>query len=241
MKWKYAMPKPTTDELISNILRDPAPIIFLDTCVILDIIRVLYREKVDNRILKSAKDLIRRSKIEPKKLWLLTSEIVEIEWNNNIDSVVRDLRSEIVKLEKNFLSLKIILEDIFPETCIQYPDIKTYSLDTFLRNYSEKLLTSSISFLNDEECLAKSTLRVIKNEAPASKGKSEAKDCMIIEHYLKVSQRLQENGFNEKRIFITSNSNDYGNPSDTKEPLKCEFDKIGLEYVNNFSWAISMI
>ncbi len=233
------MLKPETDELTSNILHYPAPVIFLDTCIILDIIRVLHREEIDKKILESAKNLIRRSKTA--NLWLITSEIVEIEWNNNIDTVIRELRSEIRKLEKNLLRLKSVLEDIFPETYIRYPDIKSYSLDIFLRNLSEKLLKSSISFLNDDECLAKSTLRVIRNEAPASRGKSEAKDCMIIEHYLKISECLHKNGFSERRIFITSNNNDYGNPSNTKEPLKQEFDRVGLEYVNNLSWAVSMI
>lgn len=235
------MPKPTIDDIISTILHQPAPVIFLDTCIILDIVRVLHREGIDKGIIKSAKDLIVRSKDESEKIWLITSEIVETEWNDNIDIVVEDLEKEIRRLKNNMLRLESILKDVFPGTNIIYPDIAAYSLDDYLRSLSEKLLKSSIIFLNDQECLLKSTDRVFGNMAPASKGKSEPKDCMIIEHYIKISKHLRENSFREKRIFITSNKNDYGSPSDIKEPLNNEFDNVGLSYVNNMAWAISMI
>ncbi|OQY58001.1 MAG: hypothetical protein B6245_14110 [Desulfobacteraceae bacterium 4572_88] len=235
------MPKPDMDEIISDILNHPAPVIFLDTCIILDIIRALYREKIDIKIVVSAKELIIRSQAEPAGIWLLISEIVETEWNNNINSVVKELRSEIKKLRKNLFRLERILENLFSGTPIPYPDIASYDLDVSLRNISEKLLKSSISFSNDMGCFAKSSLRVIRNEAPASKGKSEAKDCMIIEHYLKISRCLHENGFKEKRIFITSNKKDYGKPSDIRQPLKNEFENVGLAYVDNLAWAVSMI
>ncbi len=207
----------------------------------MDIIRVLYREEVNKNIIKSAKDLILRSEERTIKIWMLTSEIVESEWHDNIDAVIRESISELKKTQKNLLRLESVLEDIFPGINISYPDIMGYSLDTHLRNLSQNLLKYSISFSNDEKCLSKSTMRIIKNKAPASKGKSEAKDCMIIEHYLKISESLHENNFSEKCIFITSNTNDYGKPDKIKEPLKDEFDRVGLKYVHNLEWAISMI
>lgn len=234
------MPKPKVDEIVSSILCQPAPVIFLDTCIILDIVRMLYRKEIDEEIIKSTKDLIVRSKSEPKKIWLLTSEIVEIEWKNNIDAVIGEFRSEIRKLKKTLIRLESILTDAFPGTNITYPDVATLHIDASLRFFSENLLKSSMSFLNDEECLTKSTLRVIYNKAPASKGKSEPKDCMIIEHYMKISKRLNENNFSGKCIFVTSNKNDYGRPSNIKEPLNDEFDSVGLTYVDNIAWAISL-
>jgi hypothetical protein len=80
---------------------------------------------------------------------------------------------------------------------------------------------------------------VERYQAPSARGKSESKDCLIIEHYLKLVTDLRAAGFVERVVFVSSNSNDYGKPTALRPPLDTQFGTAEIEYVNNFQWAVT--
>lgn len=67
------------DILLSRVVNAPAPIIFLDTCSILDIIRCGFRENIDSQEIMASRRLISVR----DGLWLVTCQTVEMEWLDN--------------------------------------------------------------------------------------------------------------------------------------------------------------
>ncbi len=64
------------------------------------------------------------------------------------------------------------------------------------------------------------------------------KDCVIVEECLDLTRQLRGNGFTEKCVFCTSNSNDYGSPHPN---LETDFAAVNLIFTNTLPWAIHEI
>lgn len=218
------------DTILSSISADPKPVIFFDTCTLLDIVRSATRKDIHSEIVSSATTLI--SLFDDK--WLLATEVVNKEWQNNIDNVEREVRNAISNLHNNAL--------MFQETLKYSPsvdkwdyskDFKSYKLEKELRSVSDNLRKSLILIKDDENCILRANKRVVNGIAPASKGKAEFKDCSIIEHYLELSRKLKSLNFVYPVFFVSSNKNDFGTEYDIKEPLKTDFENTNLKYLNN--------
>ena len=97
-------------------------------------------------------------------------------------------------------------------------------------------ILNSIFLNRDGESVNDASLRLEKSEAPSSSNKPEMKDCLIIEHYLKLSKELRNRGFNKKIFFITSNTSDYGKIKSLKSPLDVQFLRLDILYRNNYHW-----
>ena len=209
-----------------NILADPKPVILVDTCALLDIVRAPEREYIAPEIISCAPNYISSSSI-----WFVASEIVCTEWRSNITDVTTGTRNAIRSLHNKAKLFKTALDhSSIVEKWDYSKEFTTYKLEEELTSLSESLLSSLILIENDEDCLVKASLRVVNGTAPASKGKDEYKDCMIIEHYLKLTSLLRADGFSHPVIFVTSNKSDFGPPYKIKEPLSAEFSNICLQY-----------
>ena len=90
----------------------------------------------------------------------------------------------------------------------------------------------------DSECAMNAHNRVIRNQAPSQKGKSESKDCLIIEHYIKLATKLRNQSFDKNIVFISSNTSDFGDVQNLKAPLDTQFKNVSMNYCNNFKWAL---
>jgi hypothetical protein len=84
----------TIAQLVAHIQAAPAPVVFLDSCAILDVARAP-RDHPDS--VKAASDLIQLLKRIPRAVHLLVSDIVQKEWDDNIASVNSSADREIEK------------------------------------------------------------------------------------------------------------------------------------------------
>src|SRR5207237_5980201 len=77
-----------------------------------------------------------------------------------------------------------------------------------LHDLSRRLLDAAVRLDPDHDCILRAYGRAISYTPPSLKG-GEVKDSTIIEECLEVSRRLRAAGFTRKRVFCTSNKNDY--------------------------------
>ncbi|MCP4699903.1 MAG: DUF4935 domain-containing protein [Gammaproteobacteria bacterium] len=220
-------------ELARMIISDEKDILLLDTCALLDIIRVPDRDNITPNVISSATNVSARNDI-----WLVASEIVDTEWKNNIDDVCAGTRNAIRNLHKKACMFKGALDHSeITDNWIYNKSVASFNLEEELKRISSLLLNQIILISNDRECLAKASYRVVNTVAPASKGKDEYKDCMIIEHYLELCEQLRASGFSKDIVFVSSNKSDFGSPYDIKEPLNTEFTSVQLKYVADLKQA----
>ncbi|CAE6694564.1 hypothetical protein R69619_00414 [Paraburkholderia nemoris] len=73
---------------------------------------------------------------------------------------------------------------------------------------------------------------------PARRGKESIKDCVVVETYLETIQELRAAGFTSKAVFLSSNVNDYtGENKRLKPDLASEFSTLGITYTSQWRAA----
>jgi hypothetical protein len=105
-----------------------------------------------------------------------------------------------------------------------------------LHGLSRNLLNCAVVVEQDHECSNRAITRVIHNMPPSKKG-GEAKDCTILEEYLAVARRLHDAGFQKRKVFCTSNTNDYCEGGALHPDLAAEFALIDFRFTSNLGWA----
>ena len=73
--------------------------LFIDTCIFLDVLRAPYRDNIPSDGIAAAIKLIELSEKAPPNIWLVTNETVKGEWYDNISLVKIELEKEVKKLE----------------------------------------------------------------------------------------------------------------------------------------------
>ncbi|MCX7067948.1 MAG: PIN domain-containing protein [Methylococcales bacterium] len=226
----------STEDISQRIFNSSSSILFIDTCIFLDILRSPYRDKISVNAISSALNLIKMSVASPRKVWLLTNEMVHIEWTNNIANVKQELEREIKKLERVQKDFVIATNVILKIEHTYNQEITSLNLHNHLENLSLNLLNHCLILKREDSHSVNAMHRVEKNIPPSKKGE-QSKDCLIFEAFLDISKKLRNLGYSRKIYFVTSNSNDYGKANN---PLIIDdLNKINATLIDNLSWALA--
>ncbi|MBO8092417.1 MAG: DUF4935 domain-containing protein [Prosthecochloris sp.] len=213
------------------------PVLFIDTCSILDIINSLHMSSLSEKYAISALEL---SKLHGSDIWLTTSQNVREEWSDNIDSVIATMDREASKVDRNVSSMLQVSNILLNASYSMPQKISSLNVSTHIRALSENVLNTCLLLERKDEHTLRAMQRVRKNEAPARKGKPEPKDCEIVECFLELGQELRNSGFTQKLIFFTANKDDFGTNRELKQPLDTQFLAINAELINNIDHVLAI-
>lgn len=227
----------TIEEAEQSIRSLGLPVMMLDTCVLLDIIRAPIRN--DAASLKAALKLLTRMLAAPASVQLVVTYMVMKEWADNSLLVRDEVLGKVRQLNEQI--------DVAHEVCA-VAGISTglksiydgNAIASQLQQVSTKLLNSAIIVEKDANCSANAYERVVNNVPPARKG-GQLKDCDIVEHYLTLSEKLTSSHFVPKRLFVSSNTKDYCQDGRLHSTLQAEFSRVGLAFATNLSWGEATI
>lgn len=229
------------DEVCTAITAKPAPVLFLDTCTILNVLRAPCRETIAVEEISAALALIRLNGQPTPGVWLVTNETVHGEWNDNLDTVKTELERESKRIERLRSRLVDAVDIVYGRTHEVGHRVEHLKLSEHLENLSRQLVSVSQKVKIAESHSVNAMNRVIRCLAPACRGKQEAKDCQIYEAFLDVGRTLRTRGFADSICFVTANSDDYGKPTEPKNPLEAELLGINAQYVGSLSWALAVV
>lgn len=199
---------------VGTIIPHAVPIVFWDSCAILDIIRVLERDSFDyfNKY-KSFVDAI-----ENGRLTSITSSLVIKEYDDNYEDtekkmlrIQRDLINKVKKtanLMSNAAERQAVLD------AMNVLDVKDEIRELAVRLWKKTLV------INDEQRIQSAThQRTIDKKAPSA-NKSQYKDAFIWNTYMMVLQELDviTGGVNPASAFVSSNTTDYGKGQNNQTP-----------------------
>jgi hypothetical protein len=220
-----------------KILAAPSPVFFLDTCAILDVVNAGHLETLQAQIIVSANHLLRMA-VGPPGIWLVTTIMVQEEFRRNIQNTVDTLEAQTKVLDVKIAQFRDAVQYFSPEQVLPSIKFRAFGLAEKLKDLATSLAEAAIILEDDPECISAARAR---NNAgrPPSHRKEQPRDCEIIEHFFALVEVLRKNRFASKCIFVSSNSQDYGKPS---EPfLQGDLSALNLEFVNNLAWARSLI
>ncbi|MFD1261637.1 PIN domain-containing protein [Entomomonas asaccharolytica] len=217
-------------EDISNEIKEKSlPVLFFDTCSILNMLNSIHIDYLPEHYLEIILILLEQHQND---CWLVSCENVYEEWKDNINAVTETLNKEIKRVDRN---VNVILKtaNSFLGTSHITPPIEQLNIANKIKQLSDDFLKTSFLIQRIGEYSIKAMNRVRKCEAPAKRGKSEPKDCEIIECFLDLCNVLRNKGFSQKIIFFTANKSDFGSFKDIKPPLDSQFNSVHAELITN--------
>jgi hypothetical protein len=244
-------------EVEHRILAQPAPILFLDTCALLDVLRVASeRESAPHRIVPAVQKVAAKATASPRELWLLGAARLDVEWNDNVQGVLDGIERHIARVDRSLARLHAAthaVSSIHTEirggdlkffAAVRAPQVAPFELPKRLREICESVLEILIRLSPDADVLAAADRRIMAGLKPAAIGKREAPDCLIIETCLALCKSLRSRGFAERCAFVSSNKSDFyadGSPLRPHEDLAGECAALSLHFALAFDHALSVL
>lgn len=210
------------------------PILCIDTCSILDIMRDPTRETAKPYEHKAAIELLTAA--EAGDLVCLMAEQVRIEFAQH-DQNIQD------EAERN---LRKVCEQIqrINQLSTVYGAPGTIDLSHLnghvgrARTMVGRWLAQLRSVTPSPSVHMKAFARMNAGRAPATQGKESSKDCLVYETYLEVAENLRAASGVSPIVFLSSNTREYFTEGRILKPdIASEFGKINVKYAPNMSAA----
>lgn len=199
------------DDFHSEYIANPKPIFFWDTCGLLEIIRFVFRKNNGRATLNAILELA--NKVDNNEIYCVTSELAAIEWDDNVDTALKDMRESLLKTENYHALAAATINTILPGT-VQSDPISTFRLEEVLRDIALNIAQSS-HFIRYQDVAEDTLTRVAAKTPPAKEKDAEIKDCAFWETMLRVCKNIKEAmpGGSPNKVFYTVNTKDFADKS----------------------------
>jgi hypothetical protein len=214
----------------------PCPVLFLDSCVLLDIVRAPLRKKASE--VRVARQLLDSARKTPRTACLLIGSPTQREWSDHIDKTQDECDGAIE-------CCNVVAAVCAHMGLTAPPPLPpgTSGLPGLLRQLSSDLLAASDTMDHNAAAMSRAIHRVIASELPARKGGTGAKDSVIVEHALETVTRLRAIGFGQPCVFVSSNTKDFAAPGSIllNATLMPVFAAVKLLYATSLKHAEDML
>jgi hypothetical protein len=195
----------TIAQAVAMLIADPRPILFLDTCTLLDIVRAPLRDLT--MAVRAGVEL--RALVTARTVRLFVQDIVHGEWADNLQAARRDGETGI----RAFTATWQIAADL-GQPAPPLPVLPPGTLIDELEQLSRYLLTAADTLDRDHVGMSWAIDRVAAKQKPSS-AKGTVKDCHILGHALQLSTLLEVAGYPNSRRLVSSNRSDFASPNAT--------------------------
>ena len=211
------------------------PILCLDTCSILDILRNPTRKDVC--VKHQGASLVLLQAAEEKRLKVLVADRVVKEFFKNVKRVEEETINTISALQRDIRKLDQLTT--LHGSSGQVDSIHWNDYAMRCRGITDRWLKAGTIIPQSDQILTKAALRAIEPRSPAKKGKDSTSDCVILETYLKCIQDLRGSMNTMKIVFVSSNVRDYAktNKMAVQDDIVGEFESLKLNYAPNMEVA----
>lgn len=199
------------DDFMETYTADPKPIMFWDTCGMLEYIRFVYRENKGLATLNAMMDLARR--INNHEIYSVTSALAAIEWDDNVAKVMNDMANSLERTEA-YHALAVETINILYGLTLTSVDITAYRLADMLRDVALDIAEQTHYLLFKD--ITEATLeRIALKSPPAHKKGGEIKDCAMWESMLHLCEKINKAmpGGSPCKVFYTVNIADFADRS----------------------------
>lgn len=184
----------------------PKPIVFWDTCALLNIARFIYREDPgDITTYEAIKKL--HDSILANTILSVTCETVINEFNANIDKTVQETTDSVARTYNYYKNVADVCNALDGST-ISIPDLRANGLPVKLYDLVKDIICHTIFVPVDITTTKNAYERVVQGIPPAKK-KQEFKDCNIWEVCQETFRQVNTVNDNLLKIFYTVNTEDF--------------------------------
>ncbi|CAM5784031.1 PIN domain-containing protein [Rhizobacter fulvus] len=209
------------------------PILCVDTCTLLDVIRDITRESIRLSDAQSGFHILNAAEAGGKVI-VVMAEQVSRELAANAKGVYDEAELHL----KNFREQAQRIHDI----SVEFGAAGTLATGHLIGHVGRaqvvlnRWTAASQKVAQGTEVTDRAFNRVNAARTPARKGKDSIKDCVVIETYLETAQQLRAAGLTSKIVFASSNTKDYcgSGTSHLQADIAADFRAHAIEYAPNF-------
>lgn len=210
------------------------PILLIDTCSLLDVMRDPTRETLRLHEHQAGLDLL--AAVETGALVGIVAHQVTLEFaehdqpvQGEADRALKKLRGQIDRVNR----LSAILGASGPVDLTHLDDHVART-----RTIVGRWLRHLVPYKPDATILEKAIARMNGNVAPARRGKDSSKDCIIFETYLNFAAALRIEGLTAPIVFLSSNIREYLTDSNViKYEIEKDLTLSSISYASNMAMA----
>lgn len=221
---------------VTRLVMLGAPVLCLDTCSILDVMRDPTRESVRPHDALAILDLL--SKMETgSELMGLVAEQVHFEFNEHAPRVQSEAEQALERLQVQLKRIDNIAA-VFGATA-KADLLHLNPHVTRARAVVDRIITAATAAPAAPDIASRALTRLNQARTPARKGKDSMKDCVVVETYLDAVAKLRAGGLEAKVVFTSSNTKDYAGETGVRlrPDLASEFAALGIEYASSHGEA----
>jgi hypothetical protein len=221
---------------VAAVQGGPAPVVFLDSCILLDVVRAPRRNKPSE--VRVARQFLAAANKAPTTLYPVVGSPTQTEWSDHMGETVDDCAAAVASCN----AIASICGHMALPGVAPLP-VGVLGLPDLLRQLSADLLAAAVVLDHDAAALGRAIDRVIAARVPAKPGGKGAKDAVILEHAVEMTTRLRKAGFTESCVFVSSNTKDFAASGSTNlHPLLAPaFSPIRLEYATSLTHAEAIL
>jgi len=210
------------------------PVLCIDTCSILDIMRDPTREGAKPHERQAAIDLVTHA--ETGLLVCLMAEQVSTEFTDHDQPVQEEATLKVKKLRLQIEQVNKIAAIYGSPSTVSFDHLDDHVVRA--RAVVERWLNQLDLVTPSSAAPGRAFARMNAGIAPAKRGKESSKDCLIYETYLEVARELRAAGLTTPIVFLSSNTNDYLEERRIVKPeISTEFTPLAITYSPNMAAA----
>jgi hypothetical protein len=228
----------TIADAVTTLVSNPRPVLFLDTCDFLDVVRSF--EEGENTHAAVASHLLKTLNAEPDQVQLIITSLVRHEWGQNVEVSRKRAAAHLRETHERIERILACCEHVKIAATGPVTDFAQLSLVQGLIDLAEELMGRAIHLKQDDSCIERALSRVMEKRRPSHKG--EIKDSIHLEHYLEFSRQLSQARYPKPRLFVSGNKADFWDgPPQVHGDLKNEFEAVGLQFFGKLDAALGQL
>ena len=221
---------------VSRLAGLGSPVLCVDTCTLLDVVRDITRETVTIGDVSAGFTLLSKAE-SGSDLIVLMAEQVTLEIASNVTSVEDEAQAAL----QRFLARAQRIHDVAVAFGAQ-GNLQVRHLDGHVSRAQPVLdRWKQVAQLvpHNDAVASRAFRRVNEPRTPARLGKESMKDCVIVEAYIEAASQLRAAGMTAPIVFASSNTKEYFAPNTRHLQIDIADDlaAVGMEYAPNFGAA----
>lgn len=220
---------------IASLVALDAPVLCVDTCTLLDVIRDITRDSVALSDVSAGLSLLGTAELS--ELTVLVAEQVTIELLTHIESVEQEAQRGLERFQTQANRIHYVADAYGAQGTLnaQYLDGHVDRARAVLDRWQ------SVARLvpHNDGVSSRAFRRVNEPRTPARRGKESMKDCVIVEAYLETAHQLRVAGLRKPIVFASSNTKEYFEPATRhlSADIASDLAVVQMEYAPNFGAA----
>lgn len=223
-------------EHIERLVARHAPVLCVDTCTLLDVMRDITRDSIRAVDIEAGMRLLQAVEIDAGPIVLMADQ-VRIELNEHQDAVGQEAEKALVKFRAQIERVDEVAA-VFGAA----GTAMTKHLDDHVpraRSIFDRWVAKALVIPPNDGVTARAFARVNEPRTPAVRGKESMKDCVVVEAYLQAVGLLRAAGLDTPVVFASSNTNEYYGKGSRQlaQDIAADFEAVSLEYAPNLGAA----